>query len=422
MRNTHTFTIKFILRMNKFRNHRAPIYARISVDGVRKELAIKETIDPDEWDNEIGKARGNRPESRSLNIRLVQIKSELMQCYQDLRMQHKLITADKIKNLYLGVEVEQFTLSKLIEYHETTASGTLAPGTLKNYFTTQKYLYEFIRKRYKTSDIYLSEINYQFITEFEYFLRSHQPIDHQRPLQNNGVMKHMERFRKLLHLAKRLEWLERNPFESYQFHFKHVDRGYLTVLELEKLEQKTFTIERMQLVRDLFIFACYTGVAYVDISRLTPDNLRLGIDAQKWLFYKRKKTEQSVAMPVLPKAMEIIWKYKNHPRALHRGTLFPVLTNQRLNSYLKEIADLTGIDKNLTFHLARHTFATTVTLSNNVPIETVSKMLGHTKIATTQIYARVIETKISHDMEKLRENLNQTSTNFMLNKKSSKLG
>jgi len=146
--------------MNKMRNHRAPIYARISVDGVRKEMAIKESIEPNDWDNEIGKARGNRPESRSLNIRLVRIKSELMQCYQDLRMQHKLITADKIKNLYLGVEVEQFSLSRLIDYHEKTGRETLAPGTLKNYYTTQKYLFEFIRKRYKTSDIYLSEINY----------------------------------------------------------------------------------------------------------------------------------------------------------------------------------------------------------------------------------------------------------------------
>jgi len=422
MRNTHTFTVKFILRMNKFRNHRAPIYARISVDGVRKEMAIKETIDPDEWDNEIGKARGNRPESRSLNIRLVRIKSELMQCYQDLRMQHKLITADKIKNLYLGIEVEQFSLSKLIDYHETTASGTLAPGTLKNYFTTQKYLFEFIRKRYKTSDIYLSEINYQFITEFEYFLRSHQPADHQKPMRNNGVMKHMERFRKLLHLAKRLEWLVRNPFESYQFHFEPVDRGYLTALELDSLEQKNFSIERLQIVCDLFVFGCYTGVAYVDIAKLTPDNLRIGIDSHRWLHYDRTKTKQLVSLPLLPKALEIIKKYQEHPKALQRGTLFPVMTNQKLNGYLKEIADLTGIDKNLTFHLARHTFATTVTLSNNVPIETVSKMLGHTKIATTQIYARVIETKISHDMEKLRENLNQTSTNFMLNKKSSKLG
>jgi site-specific recombinase XerD len=179
----------------------------------------------------------------------------------------------------------------------------------------------------------------------------------------------------------------------------------LTDKELERIEKKTFDFERLQYVKDLFIFSCYTGLAYTDAMNLTPANLVRGIDGDYWLTTQRQKTRIAVKIPLLPKAKNLVEKYKNNPKSLNEGTLFPNISNQRLNGYLKEMADICRINKNLTFHLARHTFATTVTLSNGVPIESVSKMLGHTKITTTQVYAKVIESKLSDDMKLLKQKL-----------------
>jgi site-specific recombinase XerD len=211
----------------------------------------------------------------------------------------------------------------------------------------------------------------------------------------------------MIKLAIRYEWLEKDPFISFQQKFQRVERGYLSEEELKRIEEKDFSIPRLQYIKDLFIFGCYTGLAYIDVMQLSPDNIQIGIDKQYWLFTNREKTDNPVRIPILPVAMDIINKYRNDQKALIQNRLFPNISNQKLNSYLKEIADLTEISKNLTFHLARHTFATTVTLTNGVPIESVSKMLGHSKISTTQIYAKVIEKKLGEDMKKLKEKLNE---------------
>ena len=247
--------------------------------------------------------------------------------------------------------------------------------------------------------------NIQFITQFEYFLRTYVPTDHHKGMENNGVMKHLERFRKIIRLAVKLGWIEKNPFELFKLKMQKVERGYLTNEELISIEEKSFSLQRIQYAKDLFVFSCYTGIANIDVMQLTPDNIILGIDGNYWIKTIREKTDTSVNVPILPKAAYIIEKYKDNPRSIAKGSLFPMISNQKLNSYLKEVADLCGIKKNLTFHLARHTFATSVTLSNGVPIETVSKMLGHTTIRTTQIYAKVVEQKVSQDMSALREKL-----------------
>ncbi|MCR9084493.1 MAG: site-specific integrase, partial [Cyclobacteriaceae bacterium] len=239
---------------------------------------------------------------------------------------------------------------------------------------------------------------------FENFLRRHQPTDHQRPLQHNGILKHMERLKKILNLAVKMDLLEKNPFEKYQFKFKRYERDFLDGDELKKLEEKEFANQRLDLVRDLFVFSCYTGLAYIDVASLNKDCL-VKSEGDYWLYTERIKTNTPVKIPVLPKALDLIEKYSDHPRASSKGLLLPVLSNQKLNSYLKEIADVCEIDKNLSFHVARHTFATTVTLKNGVPMETVSKLLGHNKISTTQIYARVVEAKVKEDMGKLKERL-----------------
>ncbi|WP_273277544.1 site-specific integrase, partial [Maribacter polysiphoniae] len=233
------------------------------------------------------------------------------------------------------------------------------------------------------------------------------PEDHQKPMGNNTVIKHIQRFRKLINLSHKLGWIERDPFINFRSKLIKKERGFLSLGELLEIENKQLTIARLRQVRDLFVFSCYTSLSYIDVIHLTEDNIRTGIDGELWIYYRREKTTKPIRIPLLPKALAIIERYKGNEKAVSQGRLFPKISNQKLNSYLKEIADVCGIKKNITFHIARHTFATTVTLSNGMPIETVSKLLGHSKISTTQIYAKVIERKVSDDMQRLRTHFNQ---------------
>jgi len=402
----NTFGVAFYLKKQKTTQAgKSPIYARITVNGKRIEISVKRSIDENNWNATKGMAKGSREEIIKLNKYLDQFKAGIIDSYQQLLLQKKFITAELLKEKVTGGDQADFTLCKLMHYHNTDQAQVLESGTMKNYYTTQKYVKEFLKERFKTSDKYLSELTYKFITDFEYYLRSRKPEKGQKALQTNGVMKHLERFCKMVNLAVRLEWIERNPFHAYQLKFEKVERDYLTKEELARIEEKQFHIIRLQVVKDLFVFSCYTGLAYIDVFNLTPANLIEKSGNKIWIMTNRQKTNEPVRVPLLPKALAIVEKYKGHPQALAEGKVLPSLSNQKLNSYLKEIADICDITKPLTFHIARHTFATTVTLTNGVPIETVSKLLGHTKLSTTQIYAKVIESKISDDMALLSTKL-----------------
>lgn len=403
-----TFSTTFILRTSKTKDGLTPVYCRITVAGNRSEFSIKRSVSEKSWD--AGKVKGNSEDARSLNGYLKQVEAKIFEHYRDLLADSKLVTADALKNAYLGIKPNQYSLLSLIDYHNTHLKDTIEWGTMKNYMTTQRYVKEFLKSRLKTSDLLLAHLSYKFLADFEHYLRSYTPLDHHTSMGNNTVMKHIERLRKMINVAIKNEWLERDPFAKFQAKFIRNDREFLSQDDLEKIEAKEFKVLRLQWAKDLFIFSCFTGLAYCDVMRLTPQNISLGIDGEYWIMTSRKKTNQPVRVPLLPKALNIVEKYRNHPRALASGTLFPNLSNQKINAYLKEIADLCSIEKNLTFHLARHTFATTVTLTNGVPIETVSKMLGHTSIRTTQIYAKVIENKVSQDMLSLRAVLGNQKT------------
>lgn len=404
MKSRNTFGIQFVLRLPKNKiDEMATVYARITVNGRRTEISLKSKISIKNWDEGKGRAKGKREEIVKLNSHMEQVRSLIFDCYNQLIQQSKPVSIEAVKALYLGEDVEdRISLLKLIVYHKQVSEHKLSAGTIKNYHTTESYIKKFLKENYKKNDIPLDELNFRFILDFESFLTNYKPIDHHKPLNNNGIMKHMERLRKMINLAVTMDWLERDPFAKYKLRFEKVERGHLSKEELVILENKTFSIERLQSVLDMFLFSCYTGLAYIDISNLGPENILKGIDGKDWLMTKRKKTDTIVKVPLLYQASTIIKNYKEHPVAKASGTIFPVISNQRMNGYLKEIADICCISKNLTFHLARHTFATTVTLSNGVPIESVSKMLGHTSIRTTQIYAKVLEHKLSEDMNNLR--------------------
>jgi site-specific recombinase XerD len=405
MQVKNTFNILFWINKAKVKNGAAPIWARVTVDGIRVEISIKQSIYPENWNPEKGHAKGTKEDVRSLNNYIDQVRSQLFVCYQKLLSENRLVTAEAIKNMYFGKDEREHSLMTLIKYHNTELKDSLEWGTMKNYHTTQKYVQLFLKEKLHTSDIFLSHLNYKFIFDFELFIKAFQPLDHHKPCGQNTVMKHIERLRKMINLAIRNEWLLRDPFAKFKSSFIKTSREFLTPGELKAIEQKQFSIARLQQVKELFIFSCYTGLSYIDVMNLTPENISIGIDSNLWLNTNRQKTNNAVRVPLLPKALDMIEKYKTHPKALAEGKLFPNISNQRLNSYLKEIADLCEIDKNLTFHFARHTFATTITLTNEVPIETVSKLLGHSSIRTTQIYAKVVEKKVQEDMNMLKQKL-----------------
>ncbi len=396
MKTLNTFSILFWLKLANAKNGIAPLYARITVNGKRAELSLKQKILISDWDVKKNRLKGLSDDSKKVNTYLKQVNSQLFVAYQNFKRERKFVTSDLLKAHFLGTDVNRYA-PDIIKYHNEHMKSTLRWGTQKNYFTTHKYIFLFLKQKHSTTDMFLTELNYKFIIDFERFLKQ------QKSMGNNTVMKHIERLRKMIGLAYKMEWIGKDPFIKFEAKYERKERTYLTLEELQAIENKLFTITRLQLIKDLFVFSCYTGLSYGDVMNLTCDNLCIGIDRKQWIYSQREKTSVPIKIPLLSKALVIIKKYETHPNTINKQTLFPTISNQKLNSYLKEIADVCGIRKNLTFHIARHTFATTVTLSNGVPIETVSKLLGHSKITTTQIYAKVIERKVSEDMQRLEQ-------------------
>nr|WP_066219039.1 site-specific integrase [Formosa haliotis] len=397
MQTTNTFAIIFFTRKSKTDSKNLSIYARVTVNGKRSEISLKRHVLLSQWDSSKSRGKGKSKEITVLNTYLDQAYIKLLDCHRQLLEQGDLITSKTIKAKYLGEGDVYKTLTDLITYHNTTMLHVLKPGTMKNYYTTEKYLKQFLSTSLKVDDVYLKQLNYRFVTDFEFFLRLLKNVKGSLSLANNGVMKHLERFKKILNLGVKLEWIEKNPFEKIKLKFDKHDRAYLTTKELQFLEDTHYYNDRLERVKDCFLFACYTGLSFIDEKNLIKKQITKGIDGNYWIFTRREKTSQTVKVPILPKAMQIIEKYKDYST----DYVFPMISNQKTNKYLKEIAIDCNIQKKLTFHVARHTFATTVMLSNGVPIETVSKLLGHTKLSTTQIYARVVESKISEDFNKL---------------------
>ena len=405
MRTTHTFGVHFVARPKKSEPEELMIYVRIAVRKEVAEISLKRVVPKACWDQATGTVRGNRKLAQEFKELFDDVRFQLTECFRKLQLEKRSISARALKDCFLGNDQSSSTLCELMKYHNENMKTVLAPGTLKNYFTTERYVKLFLERKHRVRDLALFELNYQFITEFEFFLRKTTPLDEKNPLTNNGIMKHMERLRKMVTLAAKMEWIPKDPFVQYSLRFQKVDKEFLTEEELAKVEETELPVLKYRLARDLFVFSCYSGLAYIDLDMLEPRDIIIGIDGEDWINTVRAKTSTKVLVPLLPKAKAIIEKYAHDPRVKGRNRVFPKLSNQKMNEYLREIGKLCEIPKHFSFHMARHTFATTVTLANGVPIETVSKMLGHTKLSTTQIYARVLERKVSTDMMALKAKL-----------------
>ena len=408
-------TVLYYLRKSKVNAQgQMPIYQRITINGKRYDVSTGNFIEEEKWSAEGAKVKGNTQEARLINGRLDMMRAKVYEIEKKLFMNQIPITFENFKNEYQGKKTRERYLMPIFEEHNRKIKELVgqeyAPGTLERYETSLKHTRNFILWKYNISDINIEKIDHSFIMEYEFYLRS------VRKCANNSAVKYIKNFHKIINQCLANGWLNKDPFVNYKAKIKEVIREFLTEKEIETILNKKFVSERLELVRDIFIFSCFTGLAYIDVKQLTLDNISLGIDGDKWIFKNRQKTETASKIPLLPVAQEIINKYAEHPVCKNENRLLPILSNQKMNAYLKEIIDVCEINKDLTFHIARHTFATTVTLSNGVPLETVSKMLGHTNLKTTQHYAKILDKKISEDMMILKSKFASKSQNI---KKSS---
>ena len=377
-----------------------PIYTRVTVNAKRFEFSTNKYINPDKWSSEGSKVKGTTEEARTINSHLDYLKNQVLEAEKKLFKKDISLNSENLKNELFGLAETKRMLVPIFQDHNNKIKELVgkeyAPGTLERYTTSLKHTIEFMQWKYNISDIDITKIDHAFITDYEFWLRS------VRNCANNTAVKYLKNFNKIIKLCLANDWLDKNPFANYKSKVKEVERVYLTESEIQSIIEKEFKTERLSLVRDIFLFSCFTGLAYIDVKNLTKSHISFGIDGEKWIFTHRQKTESASKIPILSVTQMIIDKYENHPQCNNEDKLLPILSNQKMNAYLKEIAGICEIEKELTFHIARHTFATTVTLTNGVPIESVSKMLGHKNLRTTQHYAKVLDRKVSEDMAVLK--------------------
>ncbi len=381
-----------------------PIYIRITVNGVRNEVSSNRKIEFSKWESNSQRGKGRSEETRALNNHLDYLENQIKHNFNSLNEKETEITAEILRDMLIGKHQKRFSLVTVFETNnkliELEKGQKYSQSTIDQYKTTFERLKLFMLQEYNCGDMDLTKLDVLFIRRFEIFLKTKYTIEH------NTIMKHLKQLKKVVHFAQQMGYIDKDPFILHQTAFKQFSRESLTQIELNSIEEHNFNIKRLDRVKDVFLFVCYTGFSYSDLFLLTPECVTKGIDGKNWIIYEREKTGVRASIPILSQAQAIIDRYKDDPECRVSNKLVPVISNQKLNSYLSEIADLCDINKHITMHLGRHTFATTVTLTNGVPIETVSKMLGHTSIKTTQIYSKVVDTKISKDMHDLNNKLN----------------
>jgi site-specific recombinase XerD len=399
--NTTSSILFYIKRSKANVDGICPIYVRVTILTRRFEFSSNKYIDPKRWSQEGSNVKGTNEDSRSINNHLDNIKSKIFDAEKRLYKKDIVLTSINLKNELFGITENKRMLIPIFKDHNNKIKELIgneyAPGTLERYNTSLKHTINFLEWKYKISDIEISKIDHAFITEYEFYLRS------VRKCCNNTAIKYIKNFNKIIKICLANDWLDKNPFANYKSKVKEVERVYLSEGEIQNIINKDFKNDRLSLVRDIFLFSCFTGLAYIDVKNLTKSHISIGIDGDKWIFTHRQKTESASKIPILSVTQMIIDKYTDHPQSVNEDKLLPILSNQKMNAYLKEIAAVCEIEKELTFHIARHTFATTITLTNGVPIESVSKMLGHKNLRTTQHYAKVLDKKVSEDMKILRD-------------------
>lgn len=394
-----SFRVLFFLKKTKLlKNGEASVCMRITVNGTRVENNIRKSIDPALWSQAKETARGKSRRACDLNTYIEEARIKLYQILCELEQQNRPVTAHLLQELFFGQEKpeEIRTLLGTMQEHNDQCRALVGTDyaliTVRRYESCRRYLAELIRQRYGKEDLPLAEVNGELVRAFAFYLKT------EKGCQQNTVIRYMKCLKKITNLARANDWMAKDPFLGIRFHEKEVVREFLTMDELQTIYRKEFPLERLTLVRDVFIFAAFTGLAFIDVQQLAPEHIVRDNNGNLWIRKPRQKTKNMCNIPLLDIPQEILRKYANHPTCRKKGVLLPVPCNQKMNSYLKEIADICMIRKNLTTHCARHSYATSVCLANGVSLENVAKMLGHANIKMTQHYARVLDSSILRDM------------------------
>jgi site-specific recombinase XerD len=383
---------------------KAPIYCRITLSGIRTQFSTAKKIEPEYWISEGSKVDKKSPDAAAINEDLECIKGDLRKVYNQLTATHKHVTGEMVKNAYTGKGQEKKTLMDVFNINialckEAVKKEKAALKTLQRLENIHRKIQAFLKKEYHLSDKPLVELKPSLGDDLKYYFTIDCNIG------DNTSFKYISIVKELLDFAEGKGWLERNPIKNYRCPYKNPHREVLNMIEIGMLMDAKMPNKMVERVRDCYIFSCFTGYAYKEVDSLTKDNIVIGMDGNKWISLSRHKTDEPELVPLLPIPLEIIERYKNDVWANAHNKLLPVRSNQKYNKNLKKVAEVAGIKKHLTTHTARHTFATTVALEHDVPMETVSRLLGHRSIRTTQIYAKVSLKKLSNNMNDLREKL-----------------
>jgi len=402
MRNL-TILIYLKNRMNS--KGEKPIYLRVTVDGKRKETSLNRSVAPKKWDQNKQRLKGNTEEVKILNKFLVSVEREINLSEQALVNNNIIVTIETLMNKYGGVEEKIHTLLEVFEYENKRIKRLVEAGTYKKYVTVLNHVKSYLTHQYKLTDIDIKKIDYQFVTDFDYYLRTEKNI------ANNSTIRIVNTLKKIVRATLDKGWIIKDPFLNYKVKKEKIETGFLTKAEIDTIYKKEFTVTRLDQVKDVFIVCCYTGLAYVDVRSLNKNNIVQNIDGTSWININRKKTGTSSKIPILPIVEQILDKYKDNPLVLNSDMLLPVPSNQKMNAYLKEIGDICGVKSVLTSHLGRHSYATSIALPNGLPIETLAKIMGHKSLNMTLHYGKLLDTKLSSDVTKFRESLNKSNHN-----------
>ncbi|MBK9563675.1 MAG: site-specific integrase [Saprospiraceae bacterium] len=404
MKKFDLLKVSFIVRSDKKQSGVSPVLMMLSIDGRRAYISTGHKVQVSDWDSSNGKFIGGSAKIRTLNEFLDRMRMDVIRIYNEMNSRLEDITVDELRKALKGEnERRSKTLVEVCKIYnssfEKLVGIEIGEITFKRYATFAKKVEDFMKLKMGIKDIPLENIKYSFGLEYDHYLKS------EVKLHQNTLVKYIQYLNRVLDYAVKYEWLDKNVLFGYKCPVKETKREYLTADELQRIVDKEIKVIRLQEVRDCFVFCCYTGYAYKDAANLTPDHIGTGINGSKWIYTSRQKNDNVSNVPLLDQAMEIIEKYADHPDCVSKNKLLPMKSNQKLNAYLKELADICEITKPMTMHIARHTFATTVLLSNGVSMEATSKMLGHSSLKTTQIYGKILETRVGSEMEMLKAKL-----------------
>ena len=399
----NTLSVLFIIKKSKLlKNGEAPVCMRITVNKRVAEVMIKRSIPVDLWNQKKECSKGKDRVATELNHYINTVRAKVLQIHRELEIDNKSITADIIKDCFYGRDKVQRSLLEVYAEHNEKCRALIGKeyteSTVTKFDTSINRLKEYIPSCYHRDDIMLAELDGQFIRDFDFWLKT------DKHCQNNSALKHLKNLKKVIRIALANDWIKKDPFYGIHFKQDEVNVEFLSREELDILMNKEFTIKRLEQVRDVFVFCCFTALAFVDVQQLSREHLIKDNNGALWIRKARQKTNQMCNVPVLSIPQRILRKYEDNAECIKKGVLLPVISNQRMNAYLKEIADVCGIAKRLTTHVARHTAATVVFLANDVSMENVSKILGHSNIRMTQHYAKVLDSSIMRDMVNVERN------------------